>query len=878
MIEIKKQYTDDPLLDEIIYDVSIMATDCILKNPTEAKNNETLESLENYNLYEACIKQTVDFSMFDYTEEDFRECPLIPEFKIEYYLLYIDELPENIKLYLLDKKSKKFIKEYKEMNNYYRMLNGLPNYGEKGLLVDKCAIDLSQYGIEVEDPKKTYIEDLRAIDLELLDSEGVLDEIYEKNKKYKYLKYIGKRKIDFNTARQTSDFSVLYIPQCSNSEVYTKFMERLDVNRGYFITCFYNEAYKLGNDYFDSYMIFMITVNSIIDMIALSPEYIIKREVFDLRTVQYILESNGVAFFSDIPLKYQKRLVRNLNKLIKFKSSDKNIVDICSLFGFDNIQTFKYYLHKNRNRKNNEYVDNKILDDDGNEIDDLLNNYSLKFIRVPMDGELDDAIRKPENYYDYDDITLMDPTWNGPYNPNVVKKKILEQEFNVVRTKYISIDTITEMTNLAFELPYFMNMIMNNNPADIDTSKLNIYCSPISPTSTFNILDIFVYLYSLMYEYYNVEDSILYDKSKILYITGFNFETDLSELATYLANNNYTLEDLGIDGFTIPSKYLSFTQLINIYTGNKDVYKHVLHCMRNAENKRIYDIYKKIYDTLMISKLNTNVFQLPDGSTASTYSEYLRFRNSILYSSIMDMKSVSEDVKQDTISTMINNVCDIVYDYLGSSDFKYIFANLPSISVDHVRKYMEEVIRFFKSYTVSMLNVGSIYKMEDKIDRPTIIDEIFYTSDLYYKLHLHPDEKYSISGSLSYDEDLQPADRVFVDIVRILDMYYKDSLEYGYVYKYIAMLNPYDKVNTRDAIDQLFKILERSDKIVGDDKTKFIKIFITKLEKYSITDKIYIDVSTFKDLYIDSILDSLDIPRERIPVIDNIYNITYTNE
>ena len=32
------------------------------------------------------------------------------------------------------------------------------------------------------------------------------------------------------------------------------------------------------------------------------------------------------------------------------------------------------------------------------EVEDLLNNYSLKFIRVPMDGELDDAIRNPENY------------------------------------------------------------------------------------------------------------------------------------------------------------------------------------------------------------------------------------------------------------------------------------------------------------------------------------------------------------------------------------------------------------------------------------------------------------------------------------------------
>ena len=82
--------------------------------------------------------------------------------------------------------------------------------------------------------------------------------------------------------------------------------------------------------------------------------------------------------------------------------------------------------------------------------------------------------------------------------------------------------------------------------------------------------------------------------------------TDLSELATYLANNRYTLKDLGIDGFVVPTKYLSFTQLVNIYTGNKDVYDHVIHCMRHADNKRIYDIYKKIFWGIFIKRVFSN--------------------------------------------------------------------------------------------------------------------------------------------------------------------------------------------------------------------------------------------------------------------------------
>ena len=104
----------------------------------------------------------------------------------------------------------------------------------------------------------------------------------------------------------------------------------------------YSQAYKFQSDYYDRFIMIMIIIQSFIDMIELSPEYIIQRELFDLRTIQYVFESQGVEFFPDIPLKYQKRLVKNLNTLIKYKSCDKNLLDIVSLFGFDNIELFKY--------------------------------------------------------------------------------------------------------------------------------------------------------------------------------------------------------------------------------------------------------------------------------------------------------------------------------------------------------------------------------------------------------------------------------------------------------------------------------------------------------------------------------------------------------
>ena len=48
---------------------------------------------------------------------------------------------------------------------------------------------------------------------------------------------------------------------------------------------------------------------------------------------------------------------------------------------------------------------------------------------------------------------------------------------------------------------------------------------------------------------------------------------------------------------------------MEVYLNNKNVYDHITREMRHAESKEIYDIYKKIYDTLMVCKLNYKYFK-----------------------------------------------------------------------------------------------------------------------------------------------------------------------------------------------------------------------------------------------------------------------------
>ena len=53
-------------------------------------------------------------------------------------------------------------------------------------------------------------------------------------------------------------------------------------------------------------------------------------------------------YYKSIPLKYQKRIAKNLNKLIHNKSSARGMFDIVNLFGVENLTIFRYFILRDR--------------------------------------------------------------------------------------------------------------------------------------------------------------------------------------------------------------------------------------------------------------------------------------------------------------------------------------------------------------------------------------------------------------------------------------------------------------------------------------------------------------------------------------------------
>ena len=950
------------MLDTLVNSLKRLVLNTVLKNEDDSLQYETFESIKRSDLYIACIEHTVNFNMFDYNRYVLEESSIDPII-IDMAINNRNAVPVNKRDIVLENMRNYYIDNYEELNNYYRTLNGLPDINTEGIKIYEPVIDV--------DISK-YLHEMTNAEIDILEARGIMDELIQEYPDKEYLVYIKNNKINIYTARRAQKFAMLYMPTITAPAIATKYKKKLEKNRIYCLKTIYSEAYKFNSDYYDKFIEILIKIQALVDVVIELPEIIIKRDLFDNRTIRDMFESHGITYFDDIPRKYQISMIKNLNTLLKFKSTTKNMIDICSLFGFNNIELFKYYLLKDRNRIGDQYInmavgdniilfvgglfkansleytvqdgvinrigtepwlnawdydiifpentylfsDSNILENGQNVIDidipgyefgniimvfiggvyktegtdynivadqiinngdadwednnnydivsiknsilrkqdgiiptgdttleitiedfditdnilffvggllksrgveytlsgdtitniglawpddvvydillfkdtafdmqtgtlsedqigipitvpgyensgeDISANYSLKFVKVPIDESVDNYMRNQLNHIKYDDVTLQDPYWDGVYTHDYVKSRILEEEFNIVKSKYLSIDTIYDMSNLSFELSYFFSMIRSNKHLE---DNLSLRVKYINQDKSFRLIDLIAYLYVLMYENIGIEDVILDTTEKILFIKGFNFDVDLVTLESWVNERNFTLEELGVSDFVIPdSNIMTFEQLMDVFVRNTQIYNHVIDQMINADNVDIYNVYKKIYESMLITKLNTSIYTTNEGDFAGTYTRFLEARDPVLHQHVEFIRTLSGADKSNVIAEAIGEVLFSLDNYIDTSDFTFLFSNIPSLSSELLKGYVYKIINFFKSYKTELMSINTIYRFDDELDnRVIIIDDVYIES-----VNTEKDEEMGLHFADNFDNitsDLNKRDDIIIN-------------------------------------------------------------------------------------------------------------------
>lgn len=793
MYEVKKILTDYPFVDELVYYTKLLAYNAVVKNEKLANEAETLESQINANIYMACVEGKAKFTIFRNIPESVLIESAIPLSIRQACIIDKFNIPEAKRALVTSKMITYTINNYVEKNTYYRKLMGLPPEGDKGIKVPSELVDE-----ELDIKWDTPIHEMTTREINIIESYGILDQIKELYPDLIYLNFLGDNAINPYVARKAANFQILYLPNIDSETVLEKFKTKYESNRIYTIRAIYSEAFKYGSDYYDEFIIILILIMTMVDIISEVQEFILRKEIFDNRSIQYLFQSNGIPYWPEIPTKYQIAMIKNMHTLLKYKSSTKNLIDICSIFGFSDISVFRYYILRDRRvDENGDYIfaykkdDNGeyLLDSNGEKIPDNVENYDLKFIKVPIKDKADNYIKDTYNHVDYDNITLNDPYWDGGENHDKVKEAIINQELTVARTKYIGVDTTYDLTRMSFDLPYFYNMIYYMSNADYAAGRrrfdLTLSIPSLRVNHAFYLTDVFSYLFCLGYLYVGLEDNLMDTPTKVLAIEGFNFEADLNELKSYCVSKGYTLETLlntkKIGEFKQPLECLTYEQMAEIFITNRAIYDHIVQQIFNADDKVIYDIYMHIHDALMITDLNMNFFIMDNGQPATTWTEYIQSRDAVLYDSIMKFKQMNDAQTRQTaiVNTMIS-VIGVLDEWLDSDAYAYIYSTLPGSSSDYVQLYMEKVINFFKSYKTHLLEINTVYKFYNKLENTIrAIDLISELTDIYTVEDgpKYGDMVFSLKTEMNKSEQFKLDEQIWLKVWRWISLQFPDVIE-----------------------------------------------------------------------------------------------------
>lgn len=777
--EIKKVLTENSLIDEIVYEVKQILKGIVIKDQERADNNETLKSLREADLYHDIQCGTDMYINYKYTYDIFMKIPSMTPDRAIMYAKGQLPVPEGLKPQLQQFAREKWLSEYEDTNEYYRELWGKPPVGEEYIYLDMD--EYNMIPVESYDISKP-VHLCNNSEAALLYSSGVIDHMKQRFPNAKYLDHLGDRSIDPYIARRTPKFGLLYIPPIDSPEVSNKWIERFEINRVYLLKTIYSEAYHYQSEYYDRFMMMLIIIMTFDDMIVFSPEYIISRDLFDLRTIQYLFEACGVEFFPEIPLKYQKRLIKNLNRLIKYKSSAKCMVDIVSLFGYDNMELFKYYIMKTpKINEDGSYNKDTYTDPEtGLEVPDLEANYTLQFLKVPLEGIADDYIQDPFNYVDYDETAANDIWWNGVYTQDYVKHEILKHEFDLHMSKYISVDTVYSMAEMQFQMVYFMNMLLYSK---VNTDQLLVDVPEISSNSQFRLVDLIIMLYALGYMYQDTKDTIVYDPIQSIAILGFNFNTDLAKLSEYVQSHGFTLEEVGLDKFINPNPIgiRTWDELEKVYSSNKEVYDKLVWLMNNANDYNEYCVYREVYESLYVTRLSFDMFRefSINGKAPKTYTEYLQNSNVGLYNVLMNCADIQKDEeRRQELTRVINFIVEDIYVYLDKDEFRYVFNGIPTVGMDYIRKYIFNIINFFKSYKVDVIHTNIIYKFDDRLhNKVRVLDRILFHYIFNKSDKINMSDCMRLLNTFNWREDFDILEKIYLDVT-----YWKEKHFLDYVF------------------------------------------------------------------------------------------------
>lgn len=730
---------DKTQVEYILNDIRTVINNVIIKMSSQASMYETVESKRAGDVYVAAMMERDIFSSYrNYPVDVLVKAGITDAVTIMEYHEDKWKIPHAKRPTVLKYMRESIINEYEELNDYYRELIGKPPLAtpeEEFIYLTEA--QMQYYKIDEVRPIHDYPKEIQ-IKLERV----VIPELIKLYPERTYLQHLGSKAVDLVRAREAKNFEIIFTDIILDSVFLKAFFETYDFCREYFMSVIYNKTltgiYNLYDNFIAMNIMIMTTQRLIVDMIKMS----IDRDFFDLTSIKKMLDCYGIPFFEDLPLDYQRTIVKSLNMLIRSKSTDKVLYDIANVLMYERIQIFKYYLVKERLMDEEGeplFIYKTEIDDEGNEVKvlDYEKMYKVYFQSTDiMEPNVIVAIENKANQYHYDEVTRDDVYW---WETDELKKELYEREYNFIDTKYLGINLMQNLNNLLYETCYYLNLLVDNKDTTtpIETRILN---SDAMKTGTdylyitldrfttipVSIFDAVVVLCALVSKKNGMKGNIITSTpSKILSVLGFNFELNFDLIKQNIKKYKRIFKDQSILKYLDLLDVQSVEDIDNLYYNFKNFAEFCSDIVANTTDIREYKAFKELYKVFTVREETGEAFMKTDGKVAGTYMEYL-------YDKVPHIAETIEQMHKDKLGVYIEHVIGKLNEIIPELEY---LSSLNGTN-NNIVLALTSLINFFKSYTVDLRNLNVLYLFNDKF-----FNKIYMIDDPRLFIKLYPEEK-----------------------------------------------------------------------------------------------------------------------------------------
>lgn len=706
--------------EDIIKELQIVLKNIEIKYSYQANQYETVDSKRYGDMY-ITAKDHIS-NIYTYTEIELSI--LLHYFSYEDIIKnnYRDpkNLPSDLVSEILYKQDEYIVYDYenneREMNNYYRVLNGIPEIGQPPLF---APIEFyTNTGISPDIP----VHKLTTVQVTLLKQGGYYDKIKAENPDAKYLNNLGEDRISYYTSRQALDYSIIRLSE--NTELHEtfrkNFLEVYETVREYYMTAIYNSSFVGQYDAYPNLIGLSIMMMTINNMITINFKSIIKRELFDLSTIRLLYSAYNLPFIDSLPLDFHKNMINNINYLLQYKSTNKVLLNILDIFGYTTSSINKYFLikkHKLDEDGNPIFIYKDDPDNPGKRILDKEKMYDLSFQLVDISSEnVAEEINDPVKSEAYNIVTGEDPYW---VEDEQLKELIYDSNFNYVETKYLGLASMYIASKNTFNITYAIRLLLDTK------DKLSNYTINIpdlfDSDEYFTIFDLVCFLNALLAKRNGVKGTIFFDTSKVYAIKGYDFKKDISMIINDIEKSDFVDKELILNII----KYIHINEELigtvdTTYNSIATLYEFIRERMRTTHDIEIYMAYRQIFYALLVCEENKELFSYTDNKGKSNvYNNYLQY----LTSENPVLSNFVENVLDNEIALAMEKTITRLEKIIPS------IKNLNNINNDDNILYdaLVQFLMYFKSYTTDLINFTTFMVFDDFMEHNLkILDKIHH--------------------------------------------------------------------------------------------------------------------------------------------------------